>query len=252
MPDLSIIIPAYNEAQRLGHTLASTFDYLDAQNYTSEVLVVDDGSQDNTVQVAHSFEGRAKGQLRVLQNPGNQGKGYAVRNGMLHGRGDILLFYDADLSTPLSEVPNVIEPISRGNYDVVIGSRALSPELIGQQQSFLRRLRGRAGNLLIRALLGIDFQDTQCGFKALRRQAAQSIFEIQRINGFGFDPEMLFLAQKQGYRTLEVPVHWNHVEGSKVTMVSATINVLLEMVKIRWNDLTGKYTMREQLATKLD
>lgn len=252
MPYLSIIIPAYNEEARLGRTLAATFDYLDAQNYTSEVIVVDDGSTDRTVEVARSFDSRSKGRLRVLQNPGNQGKGYSVRNGMLNASGEILLFYDADLSTPLSEIPRVIEPISTNHYDVVLGSRALSPNLIGQRQSMLRQIRGRIGNLIIRAIIGLNFLDTQCGFKAFRRQTAQSVFSLQRITGFGFDPEVLFIAQKQGWRLLELPVYWNHVEGSKVTMFSATFKVLLEVIEVRWNDLTGKYSLREQLATKLD
>lgn len=252
MPYLSIIIPAYNEEARLGRTLAATFDYLDAQGYTSEVIVVDDGSTDRTVEVAHSFNERATGRLRVLKNPGNQGKGYSVRNGMLNANGEIQLFYDADLSTPLSEIPKVIEPIANNQYDVVFGSRALSPEMIGEHQSIFRQIRGRIGNLIIRALIGINFMDTQCGFKAFKRQAAHSVFELQKITGFGFDPEILFIAQKQGWRLLEMPVHWNHVEGSKVTMFSATLNVLLEVVNIRWNDLTGKYNLREPLTAKFD
>jgi dolichyl-phosphate beta-glucosyltransferase len=252
MPYLSIVIPAYNEERRLGRTLAATFDYLDAQDYTGEVIVVDDGSTDRTAEVARGFEARAGGRLRVLANPGNRGKGYSVRNGMLHADGEILLFYDADLSTPLGEIPKVIEPIAGDRYDVVIGSRALNPELIGEHQSAFRELRGRAGNFIIRTLTGLDLQDTQCGFKAFRRRSAHAVFELQRINGFGFDPEILFIAQKQGWRLLEVPVRWNHVEGSKVTMFSATLEVLTEVFRIRWNDLTGKYTLREPLAAKLD
>jgi dolichyl-phosphate beta-glucosyltransferase len=186
----------------------------------------------------------------VLANPGNRGKGYSVRNGMLHADGEILLFYDADLSTPLGEIPKVIEPIAGDRYDVVIGSRALNPELIGEHQSVFREARGRIGNLIIRTLIGLDIKDTQCGFKAFRRQAAQSVFELQRINGFGFDPEILFIAQKQGWRLLETPVRWNHVEGSKVTAFSATVEVLSEVFRIRWNDLTGKYALREPLAAK--
>lgn len=240
-PFLSIIIPAYNEEQRISHTLTATFDYLDLQDYTSEVIVVDDGSLDRTTEVVSKFESRAEGRMRLLKNPGNRGKGYSVRNGMLNASGQIMLFYDADLATPLTEVPKVIEPIKQNLYDVVFGSRALNPELIGERQSLLRELRGRAGNLLMRILVGLDFKDTQCGFKALRREAAQSVFPLQRIDGFGFDPEILFIAQKQGWRLREIPVRWNHVEGSKVTLLGSTVQVLLEVLKIRWNNLTGKY-----------
>jgi dolichyl-phosphate beta-glucosyltransferase len=243
MPLLSIVIPAYNEEERLGKTLAETFAYLAAQDYTSEIIVVDDGSQDRTVEIAQSFQPRshAKVKLSVLKNPGNRGKGYAVRNGMLHASGEVQLFFDADLATPLDQIPKVLQPILDGKYDVVFGSRALSEAVIEVEQSFLRQLRGRGGNLLIRVLTGMDIKDTQCGFKAFRRQAAQSIFPLQQIDGFGFDPEILFIANKQGWRWKELPVVWRHIEGSKVTMLSASVSVFLEVFKIRWNDLTGKY-----------
>ena len=248
MPYLSIIIPAYNEEQRISKTLAATFDYLDAQAYTSEVIVVDDGSPDQTARVARSFESRAAGRLRVMRNPENHGKGYAVRHGMLEANGEIALFYDADLSTPTSEIPKVIAPIAENRYDVVFGSRALKYELIGEHQSFLRELRGRGGNLFLRTFLGLDFKDTQCGFKAFRRQTVQPVFRLQRIEGFGFDPELLFIAQKQGWRLLELPVRWDHVEGSKVSLFATSVEVLLEVFTIRWNDLTGKYESNTVLA----
>jgi dolichyl-phosphate beta-glucosyltransferase len=243
MPLLSIVIPAYNEEQRLGKTLAETFDYLAAQDYTSEIIVVDDGSQDRTVEIANGFQTRAreKTKLIVLQNPGNRGKGYAVRNGMMHANGEIHLFFDADLATPLDQIPKVVQPLLQGEYDVIFGSRALSEAVIQVEQSYLRQLRGRAGNIIIRILTGMDIKDTQCGFKAFRRQTSQAVFPLQQIEGFGFDPEILFIAHKQGWRWIEVPVVWRHVEGSKVTMLSASINVFLEVFKIRWNDLMGKY-----------
>lgn len=240
-PYLSIVIPAYNEDQRIGKTLTATFEYLDAQEYTSEVIVVDDGSIDQTASVVRSFQQQVGERLRLLNNPGNRGKGYSVRNGMLNAKGEIALFYDADLSTPTSEIPKVIAPIAENRYDVVFGSRALKYELIGQHQSFLRELRGRGGNLFLRAFLGLDFRDTQCGFKAFRRQAVRPVFELQRIEGFGFDPEILFIAQKQGWRLLELPVRWDHVEGSKVTLFATSIHVLLEVLSVRWNGLMGKY-----------
>ncbi len=247
-PYLSIIIPAYNEEQRIGRTLAATFDYLDAQKYAGEVIVVDDGSLDQTVKVVREFEQRADGRLRLLNNPGNRGKGYSVRHGMLKAKGEIALFYDADLATPLSEVEKVIGPIADNHSDVVFGSRAIKRELIGERQSLLRELRGRGGNLIMRTLVGLNFMDTQCGFKAFRRETTQSVFPLQQIDGFGFDPEILFIAQKQGWRLLETPVRWNHVEGSKVTLFGSTVKVLMEVMKIRWNDITGKYQDTTELA----
>ena len=240
-PYLSIVIPAYNEENRIGRTLKETFDYLDQQNYDSEVIVVNDGSRDHTIDKVREFEPRGRGRLRLIENPGNRGKGYSVRNGMLHARGEIALFYDADLSTPTSEIIKVIEPIAADQFDVVFGSRMLNYELIGTHQSFLRELRGRGGNLFLRVMLDLQFKDTQCGFKAFRRETVNSVFPLQRINGWGFDIEILFITQKQGWRLLETPVKWDHVDGSKVTILGSTINVLMEVMTIRINDLTGKY-----------
>ena len=248
MVHLSIVVPAYNEEERIGRTLAGTFDYLDAQNYSSEVIVVDDGSKDRTIAKVREFEARASGRLRLVQNPGNRGKGYSVRNGMLQAKGEIILFYDADLATPTSEIVKVIEPIEQNRYDVAFGSRALDRSLIGTHQSLLREARGRAGNWVQYMFTGLKFKDTQCGFKAFRFEAAQSVFPLQRIDGFGFDMEILFIAKKQGWRLLETPVRWNHVEGSKVSPISATINVFFEVSAVRWNDLTGKYDSNPGLA----
>ncbi|MBS1789825.1 MAG: glycosyltransferase family 2 protein [Acidobacteria bacterium] len=248
MPFLSIVIPAYNEENRIGRTLEGTFEYLNAQSYDYEVLVVNDGSRDRTAEKVREFINQSSGRLRLIENPGNRGKGYAVRNGMLQARGDIALFYDADLATPTTEIIKVISPIAENQYDVVFGSRALNRDLIGQHQSFLRELRGRGGNLFLRATLGLDFRDTQCGFKAFRHEAAQSIFQLQRIDGFGFDPEILFIGQKQGWRLLEMPVRWNHVEGSVVTLFGTTVKVLMEVSTIRWNDLAGKYDLKPETS----
>jgi glycosyltransferase involved in cell wall biosynthesis len=241
MPHLSIVIPAYNEENRIGRTLIETFDYLDRQNYSSEVIVVNDGSTDHTAEAVHNFEGRAGGRLRLIENPGNRGKGYSVRNGMLKAGGEIALFYDADLATPTSEIVKVVGPIAEDRYDVVFGSRALDRNLIGTHQSRFRETLGRGANLVQFALTGLRFKDTQCGFKAFRRDAAQSVFRLQRVDGFGFDPEILFIAKKQGWRLLETPVLWNHVEGSKLNPMTAYINALMEVSTIRWNNLIGKY-----------
>jgi glycosyltransferase involved in cell wall biosynthesis len=244
MPYLSIVIPAYNEEDRIGWTLTETFNYLDRQNYAGEVIVVNDGSTDHTVETVRNFECRAAGRLRVIENPGNRGKGYSVRNGMLQATGEIVLFFDADLATPTSEIIKVVEPIANGNYDVVFGSRAIDRSLIGRRQSPFREAIGRAGNWIQFVFTGLKFKDTQCGFKAFRREAAQSIFKLQCIDGFGFDPEILFIAKKQGWRLLETPVRWNHIEGSRLNPITSPIKALMEVSTIRWNNLTGKYDLR--------
>lgn len=241
MPHLSIVIPAYNEGDRISRTLTETFDYVDRQNYSSEVIVVNDGSTDHTVEAVRKFESRAGDRLRLIENPGNRGKGYSVRHGMLKADGEIALFFDADLATPTSEIAKVVAPIAEGRYDVVFGSRALDRSLIGTHQSSFREVVGRAGNLIQFAFTGLRFKDTQCGFKAFRREAAQSVFRLQQIDGFGFDPEILFIAKKQGWRLLETPVRWNHIEGSKLNPVTAPIKALMEVSTIRWNDFLGKY-----------
>jgi glycosyltransferase involved in cell wall biosynthesis len=246
MPHLSIVIPAYNEENRIGRTLTETFDYLERQNYSSEVIVVNDGSTDHTVEAVRRFEIRAGCNLRLIENPGNCGKGYSVRNGMLKADGDIALFYDADLATPTSEIVKVVGPIAEDRYDVVFGSRALDRRLVGTRQSLFRETVGRAGNIIQFAFTGLRFKDTQCGFKAFRRAAAQSVFRLQRIEGFGFDPEILFIAQKQGWRLLETPVRWNHIEGSKLNPMTAPLKALMEVSTIRWNNLLGKYDEQTQ------
>ncbi len=248
MPFLSIVIPAYNEEKRISLTLEGTFEYLSTQNYDYEVLVVNDGSRDRTAEKVQEFARQTSGRLRLIENPGNRGKGYAVRNGMLQANGEIALFYDADLATPTSEISKVIEPISESRYDVVFGSRALDRSLIGTHQSVLREAIGRGGNLIQYVLTGLNFKDTQCGFKAFRRNAAQAVFPLQQIDGFGFDPEILFIAKKQGWRLLETPVRWNHVEGSKVNPIASPIKVLMEVSTIRWNDLMGKYDLKPETS----
>lgn len=241
MNHLSIIIPAYNEQDRIGKTIEETFRYLNARPYRSEVVVVNDGSRDQTREVVEGYRAEYGERLRILDNPGNRGKGYSVRSGMLAGQGEILLFYDADLATPLSEVEKVLAPIEENRYDVVFGSRALDRSLIGTHQSWFREMIGRVGNLVQFVFTGLRFKDTQCGFKAFRREAAQSVFPLQQIDGFGFDPEILFIARKQGWRLLETPVRWNHVPGSKVHVIGTPLKALMEVMTIRWNDLRGKY-----------
>ncbi|HUK89177.1 MAG TPA: dolichyl-phosphate beta-glucosyltransferase [Blastocatellia bacterium] len=243
-PLLSVIIPAYNEAERIGPSLDSILSFLSSQPYKSEVVVVDDGSSDGTgtVVASHSDQYQKAGiGLRVLTNVPNAGKGYSVKRGVKEARGEIVLFTDADLSSPITEAPKLIDPIRHGSTDVVIGSRGLDRSLIGVHQPGLRELRGRVSNLLIRMMTGLPFKDTQCGFKAFRRKEALPAFLQQRIKGFGFDPELLFILAKHGLRSIEVPVVWNHCEGSKVGYFLDSLKCLTDLFVIRLNNIAGRY-----------
>jgi glycosyltransferase involved in cell wall biosynthesis len=245
---LSIVIPAYNEEKRIGRSLDEILRFLEAQTYRAEVIVVDDGSTDDTAKQVSDRMSRyndAGHELRVLINTPNRGKGYSVKRGLTNARGEILLFTDADLSSPIDEAPKLINPIAEGRADVVFGSRALRPELIGVHQPRMRELGGAIFNLCMRTITGLKFKDTQCGFKAFRREAALPVFVLQRIERFGFDPEVLYIARKQGNRLLEVPVVWDHSEGgelqSKLNYVRDSINMFADLIRIRMNDLAGRY-----------
>jgi glycosyltransferase involved in cell wall biosynthesis len=243
---LSVVIPAYNEASRLPASLERLRAF--ARSFPSmEVLVVDDGSRDATAEIAQQI-GRDWSPdgplLRVLRNPGNRGKGWSVRHGMLEAAGEWLLFTDADLSTPIEEVFTLLEEARKG-FDVVIGSRALRPDLVGVHQSLLREGAGKFFNVVMRVVLGLPFRDTQCGFKLVRQEAAREIFSRQRIEGFGFDAEVLYLARKLGFRAAEIPVRWNNMEGTKVSMLSG-LDAFADLLRIRWWDLSGKYDARRQ------
>src|SRR6266581_3856192 len=239
MPTYSIIIPAYNEGARLGTTLDRVLNYVAAQRWDAEVIVVNDGSRDQTPDLVRSYA-QTHPALRLLENPGNRGKGYSVRNGMLHAAGEILLFSDADLSSPIEEAIKLFAAI-RSGADIAIGSRWLQPELQAHRQSVLRQFYGRLFNLALRILLGLNFKDTQCGFKAFTRAAAHIIFPLQRIERWGFDPELLYLARRTGLKVQEVPVTWAHVEGTRISPLRDGIRMFGEVLKVRWNALTGKY-----------
>lgn len=240
MPKYSFIIPAYNEGERLGGTLNRVLAYLAAQGWDAEVLVVNDGSRDQTADLVRAAA-QAHPQLRLIENPGNHGKGYSVRNGMLNAIGEILLFSDADLSAPIEEANKLFAAIAAG-ADVVIGSRWLQPETQTHRQSLLRQFYGRLFNLALRIFLGLNFKDTQCGFKAFTRSAARTIFPLQRIERWGFDPELLYLARRAGLKVQEVPVAWAHVEGTRLNPLRDGIRMFGEVLKIRWNAITGKYS----------
>jgi len=236
----SIVIPAYNESQRLAATLDKVLAYLHEQRWTAEVIVVNDGSRDGTAELVQEFM-RRHPILRLIENPGNRGKGYSVRNGMLNANGDILLFSDADLSSPISEAPKLFAAIAKG-ADVAIGSRWIRSELQTERQPLYRQFFGRVFNLLLRAVLGLNFKDTQCGFKAFTRAAANQIFLLQRVERWGFDPELLFLAKRLGFRIVEVPVQWGHEGRSRINPFTDGVRMFLEALSIRWNALTGKYS----------
>lgn len=240
MTKYSFIIPAYNEGARLGATLDRVLSYIAAQGWDAEVLVVNDGSRDNTANLVQVCA-QTHRKLRLIENPGNRGKGYSVRNGMLQATGEILVFSDADLSSPIEEANKLFAALDAG-ADIAIGSRWLQPDTQTHRQSPLRQFYGRLFNLALRVLLGLNFKDTQCGFKAFTRSSAHTIFPQQRIERWGFDPELLYLARRAGLKVTEVPVAWAHVEGTRISPLRDGIRMFGEVLKIRWNALTGKYS----------
>jgi glycosyltransferase involved in cell wall biosynthesis len=233
LPPFSIIIPCFNEERRVGETLRVTIEYLAANAPESELIVVNDGSTDATGRIARQILSETKIATRVLENFPNRGKGAAVRTGLLAARGLIGLFSDADLSTPIEEAPKLIEPIANGEIDIAFGSRALDRGLIGVHQPWRREQAGRVFNLLVRVATGLPFWDTQCGFKAFRLDVCRPILERARINGFAFDVELLFLAHRAGLRIREIPVRWNHAEGSKVSFFKDSLRMLREVIGLR-------------------
>jgi len=237
-PEISIVIPSYNEELRLPVTLEKIAGYLPSLGGETEILVVDDGSKDRTAEVAESFR-RIFPNLRVISNGVNRGKGFSVRHGMLEARGRAVLFTDADLSAPIEEAPKLLEVLK--TYDVAIGSRALDRSLITVHESHFREFAGIVFNTIVRLVLRLPFVDTQCGFKAFRRERCQIIFEQQRIERFGFDPELLYLARHHGLRTVEIPVRWGHSPATKVNMLRDSIQMFFDIFTIRWNSLLGRY-----------
>lgn len=234
LPAFSLIIPAYNEAQRIGDTLVQTLSYLRAISPGSELIVVDDGSSDGTADVVRSaFATAGEIECRLIQHSPNRGKGAAVRDGLRAATRPIALFSDADLSTPIEEASKLVEPIHAGQVDVAFGSRALDRKLIGTRQSWGREQGGRVFNLLVRVSTGLPFWDTQCGFKAFQLEAFRPVLEKAHSDGFGFDVELLYLANAAGLRMREIPVRWNHHEGSKVHFVHDSLHMLQEVIAMR-------------------
>jgi dolichyl-phosphate beta-glucosyltransferase len=238
----SIVIPAYNEEERLRPTLESVLAYVHQQDWDAEIIVVDDGSFDNTAKLVQEFVERDP-MVRLLENPDNRGKGYSVASGMLHARGEFLVFSDADLSSPIEELPKLLRELTKG-ADIAIGSRWLQTELQTQRQSPSRQFLGRVFNRLLRIIWNLQLKDTQCGFKAFTRRAARAIFPLQRIERWGFDPEILFLAKKFGFGVAEVPVRWADKLGTRIEPLTDGLRMLQEMIRIRYYSLMGKYDAR--------
>ena len=238
-PQLSIVIPAYNESARIENALARVMHCVETQGWDAEVLVVDDGSKDATPDIVHQWMLRYP-RLHLIQNNGNRGKGFSVRNGLLQAAGEIVMFTDADLSAPMEEAERLFAAIADG-ADVAIGSRWMDKTRQTIHQPLYRRFFGRCFNWVTRTVMGLPFKDTQCGFKAFKRSAAQVIFRLQRIERWGFDPEILFIARKLGYDIREVPVTWGHDERSRMSYLRDGMKMLEEMALIRSNSLAGRY-----------
>lgn len=241
-PSLSIIVPAFNEAERIGATLQTILDYMDSHVGDGELIVVDDGSSDHTAEVAEqSFPRRGHISARCIRYEKNRGKGYAVRTGLLAAQAPIALFSDADLSTPITEAPKLVEPIERGLRDLTFGSRALDRSLIGVHQPWRREQGGKIFNLIVRWATGLPFWDTQCGFKAFRMSVCRPIIEGARIDRFGFDVELLYVAHLAGLSLDEIPVRWDHNEGSKISVVRDSFRMFNEVRDIRQAARKGLY-----------
>jgi len=239
-PKYSIIIPAYNEGKRIPATLRSVVDCIRARSWDAEVVVVNDGSQDDTAAVVREIAESAP-EIRLLENPKNCGKGYSVRHGILHALGDIVMFTDADLSSPIEEAEGLFAAIAEG-ADMAIGSRWLATSRQTHRQPLYRQFFGRCFNLLTRMVMNLPFADTQCGFKAFTRSAAQTVFQLQTIERWGFDPEILFIALKRGYQIKEVPVSWAHDARTRISYLRDGMQMLKELAIVRWNALIGRYS----------
>jgi dolichyl-phosphate beta-glucosyltransferase len=239
-PYLSVVIPAYNEALRVGSTLEKVRQYLQTRNYETELILVDDGSSDDTPEILEEARHQIFS-IRVFRNDPNRGKGYSVRRGVLEARGKLVLFTDADLSAPIEEANKLIAAAESERADVVVGSRALDRRLIGVRQPRFREFSGRLFNLFVRIFTGLKIRDTQCGFKLFRRATTRRAFELQRVKGFGFDPELLFLIQRLGGKVVEVPVRWNDNPATKVHFLRDSTRMFFDLVLLRWRALTGKY-----------
>jgi len=238
-PFLSIIVPAYNEEERLVASLGKITSYLDAAGIDAEILVVDDGSKDRTAELAVKALLGRRG--RVLRNGDNRGKGYSVRHGVLEARGRFVLLTDADLSTPIDDHAKLAAVIRDRDLDVVIGSRALPDSDVQVRQGWLRQTMGRCFNTIIRAVTGLPYRDTQCGFKLMDRERVKPLFDKMVVNRFAFDVELLFLCARFGLSVADVPVIWRNATGSKVSVLGDPLNMIADVLRVRWRFRRGLY-----------
>lgn len=247
-PYLSVIIPAYKEKERIGRTLLEIEEYLAKKDFLYEIVVVVDGSPDNTAEVSRNYESQVTN-LRVIDNKENHGKGYVVRQGLLEAKGKYRLFMDADGSTAINHLDTFLPEIEKKDIDVVIGSRAIEGSYIQVHQPRYREIMGDAGNWLIRILLGLwAFPDTQCGFKMISEKAAKEVASRMVVDRFGFDFEFIVLSRKLGFGLTQIPVRWLNEEGSTVSLTGPNgfIQVLIDLAKTRWRLCVGKYRLKEK------
>lgn len=246
-PSLSIIIPAFEEADRLGQSVRKILAYIVREKLDAELIVVDDGSNDSTAEVAENVcREFPRIDTKVIRYEKNRGKGYAVKTGLLAANGDIALFTDADLSTPIEELQKLVRPIREDQFDLTFGSRALDRSLIGVHQPWRREQGGKVFNLIVRMLTGLPFWDTQCGFKAFNMKKFRPLLEVMQIDRFGFDVEFLYVAELHGLRLSEIPVRWDHDERTKVSVVRDSHRMFNEVRLIRQNAKKGSYELAEK------
>jgi dolichyl-phosphate beta-glucosyltransferase len=243
-PSYSIVLPAYNESARILAALESVVACIRQRGWSAEVIVVDDGSSDTTAEIVRTFAAGAP-EIRLVQNDGNRGKGYSVRSGILQALGEVVMFTDADLSAPIEEAEDLFAAINAG-ADIAIGSRWLERTRQTIRQPLYRQFFGRCFNAVTRAVMGLPFADTQCGFKAFTRAAAQNVFQLQTIERWGFDPEILFIALKRGYHIAEVPVSWAHDERTRISYLKDGLRMLEDIAVVRWNAFLGRYSRQVQ------
>jgi glycosyltransferase involved in cell wall biosynthesis len=239
-PRYSIVIPAFNERLRIIATLDAVVACVRRENWDAEVIVVNDGSSDETADLVRDFIRHAP-EVRLMENPSNRGKGYSVRNGLIHANGEIVMFTDADLSAPIDEAERLFAAIEKDGADIAIGSRWLATSRQTHRQPLYRQIFGRCFNALTRMVMRLPYADTQCGFKAFTRDAAQTVFQLQTIERWGFDPEILFIARKRHFKVKEVPVSWAHDARSRISYLRDGLQMLKELAIVRWNAILGRY-----------
>jgi len=241
-PEISIVIPAFEEQDRLGESVRTILRYIESEKLSAELIIVDDGSGDKTAETGETVSAEFPDvQTKVIRYEKNRGKGFAVKTGLLVAEADIAIFSDADLSTPIEELPKLVEPIQNGEFDLTFGSRALDRSLIGERQPWRREQGGKVFNLIVRTLTGLPFWDTQCGFKAFNMKKFRPLLDVMQIERFGFDVEFLFVANLHKLKLKEIPVRWNHDERTKVSVVRDSQRMFNEVREIRRNAKQGVY-----------